>query len=630
MPCILHWNLNHFVVLVKASKRGITILDPAIGIQKLPLSIVSRYFTGVALELTPTSTFRKADERQRLRLRDLATSTIGLRSALIQVFLLAIALEVFALVAPIFNQLVIDEVVVSSDRELLSVMAVGFGLLLLMQTTIGVLRSWIIMRISMDVRLQWTGGLFAHLVRLPAAFFEKRHIGDIVSRFGSIAAIQNTLTTSIISAILDGIMTLMALCMMIIYSPTLTMIVITAILIYGLLRWAFYSPFREANAERLILSAKENSHFLETLRAIVPVKLAGHETERRTRWQYLVTDVMDRDLKTQKLGLIFSTSLTFITGVSTLLLLTQGAQQVMDNTLSIGMLMAFSSYAGTFSGRVNALVGYTIDLKMLSLHAERLADIALEPAEHQATIETDIQRLEPSIEVKNVSFRYAEGEPWVLRHLELTFAAGESVAIVGPSGCGKSTLLKIILGLLEPTEGEILLDGIPIRRLGLSTYRQLIGAVMQDDTLLAGSIAENISFFAPNSDHAQIEKCAQTAAIHDEIHAMPMGYQTMVGDMGSSLSGGQKQRILLARALYKQPKILILDEATSHLDTFNEHRVVSALRPYEITRIQVAHRKESIASAERVFVLGGEEITNTLQKTKSSITTTPHTSEISR
>lgn len=603
-PCILHWNLNHFVVLERANKREITILDPAVGTRKLPLSEASRHFTGVALELNPTPNFRKADERQRLHLGDLAAKTIGLRPALLQVFLLAIALEIFALVAPLFNQLVIDEVVVSSDRELLSVLAVGFGLLLLVQTGIGMLRSWIIMRVSMDIRLQWTGGLFAHLVRLPAAFFEKRHLGDIVSRFGSITTIQNTLTTSIITAILDGLMTIMALGMMLVYSPKLTLIVVTAVLLYGLLRWAFYAPFREANAERLILSAKENTHFLETLRAIVPVKLAGHETERRTRWQHLLTDVMDRDLRTQKLGLVFSTSSTLVTGASTLLLLSQGAQQVMDSTLSIGMLMAFNSYAGTFSARVNTLIGYAVDLKMLGLHAERLADIALEPTEQRAVMETDTQRLKGSIEVRNVSFRYAEGESWVLRHLNLTVAAGESVAIVGPSGCGKSTLLKIILGLLEPTEGEILIDDIPIRRLGLSAYRQLIGAVTQDDTLLAGSIAENISFFDSGSNQEEINSSAQIAAIHDEIQAMPMGYQTMIGNMGNSLSGGQKQRVLLARALYKRPTILVLDEATSHLDSFNEYRIINSLTPLQLTRIQVAHRKETIASAERVIHLG--------------------------
>ena len=278
----------------------------------------------------------------------------------------------------------------------------------------------------------------------------------------------------------------------------------------------------------------------------------------------------------------------------------------MENTLSVGMLMAFSSYAGTFSSRVTNLIGHAVELKMLGLHGERLADIALEEAEPLAEVETDLQRIRPCIALRNIGFRYAEGEPWILRHLDFEIAAGESIAIVGPSGCGKSTLIKILLGLLPPTEGEVLIDGIPIRRLGLSVYQQLIGAVIQDDSLLAGSISENISFFAPDFDQGRMEACARTAAIHEEILSMPMGYQSIVGEMGSSLSSGQKQRVLLARALYKQPKLLILDEATSHLDALNEQRIVQAIAPLNLTKIQVAHRAETVACAQRVIALNGE------------------------
>lgn len=603
LPCVLHWNLTHFVVLKAIKGKWVTILDPAVGERRLPMSEVSVAFTGVALELAPTAAFKPADDRKRIKLRELIGPISGLRRVLTQVFLLALALEVFALAAPLFNQFVVDEVVLSGDRELLGVIAIGFGLLLVTQTTIGVLRSWILMRLSIDVRMQWTGSLFAHLLRLPASYFEKRHLGDLVSRFGSINAMQGTLTTAVVSAILDGIMGLLALVMMLIYSLQLAAVAIASTALYGLLRWAFYRPFKEASRERLELSARENSHFLETLRAVVPIKLAGFESERRARWQNLLADVFNRDVKTQKMGILFSTSATFITGVSSLLSFTLGAGQVMDQTLTLGMLMAFSSYAGNFSGRVNALIGYGIDIRMLSMHAERVADIALEPPEDAPEIETDVSRLQPRLEVKNVSYKYADGEPWVLRNMNLTIEAGESVAIVGPSGCGKTTLLKLLLGLLKPTEGEIFIDGIPVKRLGLPAYRSLIGAVLQDDSLLAGSIADNISFFDLRGDQRRLQACAQTAAIHDEISKMPMGYQTLVGDMGSSLSGGQKQRVLLARALYRNPKLLILDEATSHLDISNEQRVVDALAEMRITRIIVAHRKETINGANRVVLL---------------------------
>ena len=398
-------------------------------------------------------------------------------------------------------------------------------------------------------------------------------------------------------------MALLALGMMLMYSVKLSMLVMVGVLLYSLLRWVSYQPFREASQERLVLSAKESSHFLETLRAITPLKLYGREEERRARWQNLKMDVQNRDIKTQKMSILFKVSNTAIFGVQGLALFYIGAGLVMQNALSVGMLMAFSSYAGTFSGRIFSLIDLFVNLKMLSLHSERLADIVLEECEQDAAQETDISRLKTDITLKNLKFRYAEGEPWVLNGIDLTIPAGQSIALVGPSGCGKTTLCKIILGLLKPTEGEVLIDNIPIKQIGLGAYRQLVGTVMQDDVLLAGSILDNISFFDAHGRPDRVEACAKQAAIHDEIAAMPMGYQTLVGDMGSSLSGGQKQRVLLARALYKQPKILALDEATSHLDIDNEHKVNAALSQLSLTRIMVAHRPETINAAQRVVAL---------------------------
>ncbi|MFN8915510.1 MAG: peptidase domain-containing ABC transporter [Betaproteobacteria bacterium] len=604
LPCILHWDLNHFVVLKRVQRDRVVILDPAVGERVLPLSVVSKHFTGVALELTPTAEFKPIDARRRVRFRELTGRVRGLPVALTQLFVLALALEVFALAAPLFNQFVIDEVVVSGDRELLDVLLIGFALLLITQTAISLLRHWLMMRLALDVNYQWSASLFAHLLRLPAAFFEKRHLGDIVSRFGSLAAMQNTLTTAVIGAVLDGIMAVLALAILFLYSPTLTLVALLAVAAYALVRLAFYRPFRNATEERLVLAAKEQSHFLETLRAMLPLKLSGRESERRARWQHLLADVFNRDVRTEKLGIVFSISQTAITGAATLAIFYLGARLVMDNELTIGMLIAFASYQATFTGRMQALIGYAFQWRMLGLHAERLADIALEPPEERPPLETDVSRLAPRIELRAISFRYADGEPWVLRNLSLSFEPGESVAIIGPSGCGKSTLMKIVLGVLAPTEGEVFIDGIPIRRLGLAQYRRLIGAVLQDDHLLAGSIAENIAFFDPQPEDRRIEAAARVAAVHEEIHRMPMGYQTLVGDLGTSLSGGQKQRVLLARALYKRPKILVLDEATSHLDVFNERRVNQAIAGLKLTRIVVAHRPETIASAGRVVSLG--------------------------
>jgi len=608
LPCILHWNLNHFVVLkaVRKDWRGkvtLVLLDPAVGERRVPVEEASSHFTGVALELAPSPSFKPKDEKKQIALRDLTGHIVGLRPAIVKVIALALALEIFAICSPLFNQFVIDEVIVSGDRELLVVLVLGFALLMITQNAIGLARSWFLMRWSMDISLQWSARVFAHLVRLPVAYFEKRHLGDVVSRFGSIGAIQSTLTSMFVESALDGLMAVLALVMMLVYSLKLSMLVLGAVALYAGLRWVFYQPFREASQERLILSSKESSHFLETMRAVTPLKLFGRETERLSRWQNLKIDVQNRDIKTQKLSIIFKVSNTLIFGIQGLALFYIGAGQVMQNALTVGMLMAFSSYAGTFTGRISSLIDVFISYRMLSLHSERLADIVLEEAEAETAVETDISRIKAVITLKNIKFRYAEGEPWVLKDVNLTIPAGQSIALVGPSGCGKTTLCKIILGLLKPTEGEVLIDDIPITQLGIKTYRQLVGTVMQEDVLLAGSIMDNIAFFDSHCDQQRVEECARLAAIHEEISKMPMGYQTLVGDMGSSLSGGQKQRVLLARALYKRPKILALDEATSHLDVNNEHKVNQALGNLQLTRLMVAHRPETINAAERVVSL---------------------------
>lgn len=387
------------------------------------------------------------------------------------------------------------------------------------------------------------------------------------------------------------------------YSPPLAAVALTAVAAYAVIRVGLYKRFREATEERLVMAAKEETHFLETLRAMLPLKLGGRETERRARWQNLLAEVFNRDVRIERLNIVFSTSQIAITGATALAVMYVGARLVMSSEMSIGMLIAFTSYQVTFTTRMQALIGYAFEWRMLGLHAERVADIALEPPEAEPPVVTEASRLSPRIELRNISFRYSEGEPWVLRGLSLSVDPGESVAITGPSGSGKSTLMKIMLGVLQPSEGEVLIDGVPIRKLGMRQYRGLIGAVLQDDHMLAGSISENIAFFDPQPDERRIAAAARLAAVDNEINRMPMGYQTLVGDLGTSLSGGQKQRVLLARALYKRPRILVLDEATSHLDVQNECLVNAAIARLRLTRVIVAHRPETIASASRVIAI---------------------------
>lgn len=608
LPCILHWNLNHFVVL-KSFKQDFSgrmtyvVLDPAVGQRNIAFEEMSKCFTGIALELTPSPEFVEVKKARKISIHELTGKIHGLHGAIFQVIVLAIALEIFALATPLFNQFIIDEVIVAGDRELLKVLAIGFILLLITQNSIALARSWFVMRWSMDINLQWSARVFAHLLRLPVEYFEKRHLGDVLSRFGSINAIQSTLTSVFIGSVLDGVMAIIAFAMMFVYNSLLSLVVLCAVSLYGGLRWAFYRPFREASEERLIMEGKESSHFLESVRAVMPLKLFGREGDRIARWTNLKMNVQNRDVKTEKLGIIFQIGNASIFGMQNLAIFYMGAQLVIDNAFTVGMLFAFTSYSATFTSRIASLIDMYVSIQMLSIHAERLADIVLEPQERDATGDTDVSRVEPKIELRNVSFRYGDGEPWILQQVNLVVSPGESIALTGPSGSGKTTLCKVLLGILKPTVGEVLVGGIPITHLGLANYRRMVGTVMQEDTLLTGSIAENISFYDERQDMGRVIACAVSSAMHDEIAAMPMGYQTLVGDMGSSLSGGQKQRILLARALYKEPKILALDEATSHLDINNETKVNFALKSLGMTRIMVAHRPDTVRTADRVLIL---------------------------
>lgn len=604
-PCILHWDLNHFVVLVSVKRGVATIHDPARGLRRLGRDELSRHFTGVALELQPAAGFAPKVERQRLTLRQLLGPVTGLRRSVVQIGVLALALELFMLLSPFFMQWVVDGVILTADRDLLVTLAVGFGLLVLIQVATAAARSWAVLVLSSTLNLQWLVNVFAHLLRLPVAWFEKRHPGDIWSRFGAVQQIQKTLTTSFVEAVLDGVMVLLALAVMLLYSVPLALVSLGAVAGYALLRRVFFRPQREATEEALVFEGRQASHFLESLRGVQAIKLFNAQADRGSRFASLVVDTMNAELATRKLDLLFGVLHRLLFGLERVVVIGFGALLVLDGRLSVGMLFAFFAYREQFALRVSALIDKAVALKMLRLQGERLADIVLTAPEADAAPGTPAapEAGAPAIELRDVSFRYADGEPEVLRGVSLRIEPGESVAIVGPSGGGKTTLLKLMLGIHAPSSGELRVGGQPLSRTGLRAWRDRVGVVMQDEPLFSGSIAENIAFFDPAPDRAWIEQCARVAAVHDEIEAMPMGYHTLIGEMGSALSGGQKQRILLARALYKRPQILLLDEATSSLDVDRERLVNQAVRQLALTRVIVAHRPETIASAGRVIAL---------------------------
>jgi ATP-binding cassette, subfamily B, bacterial CvaB/MchF/RaxB len=613
LPCVLHWDLNHFVVLTEVRGGAVTLHDPARGVRRMSLGELSRHFTGVALELTPAADFAPKTEKQSVRLKDLVGPVHGLKRSLAQILLLAVALEVFVLGSPFLLQWVVDDVVVSADRDLLLTLGIGFGLLVLLQASTAALRSWAVLHLSATLNLQWLGNVFAHLMRLPVAWFEKRHAGDVWSRFASVQQIQKTLSTHFVEALIDGLLVIATLAMMAFYSLTLTAIAFGAVAVYALLRWAFFKPLRQATEETLVHEAQQASHFLESLRAIQAIKLFNRQADRQARFMNRVVDAMNAGLAARKLEILFSVLHRLLFGLERVAVVWVGALLVMDQRFSVGMLFAFFAFKEQFALRVSALIDKGVELRMLRLQGERLADIVLAAPEDMGVPRLAERPAEAGIELRGVSFRYADNESDVLRGVNLAIEPGESLAIVGPSGCGKTTLLKLILGIHGPQTGEVRVGGLPLAQLGLAQWRAMVGTVMQDDALLTGSVADNICFFDAVPDLEWMVECARMAAVHDEIEALPMGYHTLVGEMGSSLSGGQQQRLLLARALYKRPRVLLLDEATSALDVERERVVNQNIRRLALTRVIVAHRPEKIASASRVVVLQDGRVSQDLR-----------------
>jgi ATP-binding cassette, subfamily B, bacterial CvaB/MchF/RaxB len=605
LPCILHWDHNHFVVLIRVRARHIVIHDPAVGRRNVTVQEVSKRFTGIVLEGWPTESFERKTERARVRIWDLLRRTDGFAAVATQVLTMSLVLEVIGLVIPIGFQLVLDDVVVSDDRDLLTLIALGLGLVLAFRALIDFVRSWAIIIAGSSLTLQWKLSLFRHLLLLPLSFFERRHAGDLASRFGSIDRIQQTLSTASISPVVDGVMAFVLVGIMWLYDPWLAGLAIVTTGIYALTRCLAYRLYRRANEEAVVYAASESSHFFESLRGMASIKALAIGDRRQGIWNNYLVDRIGAELRVGKIDLIFSISSTFLFGLDRIVIIFFGAHAVMGGTLSVGMLVAFLAYKDQFSQRVGKFLDTMVRLGTLTVHGERLADIALAETEQGDTSHTSglagtVISPKAGLSARGVSFRYSDNEARVIADFNLDVAPGECVALAGPSGAGKTTLLKILAGLLRPDAGMVLIDDVPLQAIGLEAYRAQIGCVLQDDRLFAGSIAENIAGFSPSPDPERIQQVARFAAIHEEIVRMPMGYETLVGDMGSSLSGGQMQRVVLARTLYRGPRILLLDEATSHLDEENERTINQAIRRLTISRVIVAHRRSTLDMADRI------------------------------
>jgi ATP-binding cassette subfamily B protein RaxB len=602
LPAIIHWNFNHFVVVKNVSWTTVTVHDPAVGERKYTLNEVGQKFTGIALEFYPRSDFKQGVDKSKLKLWDFFRGVKGLLPSILQILILSLLIQIFALASPFYMQLVVDEVLVKHDGDLLFVLGLGFATLTLITVITKALRGLSAIYLTSQLSLNIGSSVMHHLIRLPLDYFGKRHLGDVISRFESIKPIQDFISTACITIIIDGLLAITTLAMLFAYSPTLAIVVVLAVTFYGIFRTLQFRPLRNSSHENIVAGAKLDSLFMESIRSLQSIKLANRESQRENSWRLQFAQAIGSGARVDRLRVGYEAANSSLTGLEYVLVIFLGASEVLNGTLTIGMLYAFMAFRSHFSTSVTSIVDQIMQYRMVGLHLERLADIT--NAEQEEGLRDQGSFTIPvsgQVELRNVSYIYAGTKKAVFAGVSVLIPKGGFVALYGPSGVGKSTLLKVLMGLVEPVSGEVLVDGISLGKIGLRSYRSAISAVTEEDTLFSGSLKDNIAFFDLAPDSERIIEAARLAEIHQDILCMTMGYESLIGDMGAALSQGQQQRILIARALYSQPKVIFLDEGTGHLDGVNEEKIMENIKALGITCIYVTHNSALLAYADDII-----------------------------
>lgn len=603
-PAVLHWGMNHYVVLMRCKAGKLRIQDPALGMVHMSLAQASRFFTGVAVEMSTAPDFKRRREKSPLSVWSWFRFDRATHGSLAQILILSLLLQLYVVASPFYLQLAIDQAALKGDAHLLNALALGFGLFAVFNVGAEALRGVVTTKINGILNWDMTLRLFRHMIRLPLPWFQRRRLADVLSRFDSVTPLRDTITGGLISTVVDGVLALATLVMMFVFAPQLAWVVVLGQILYVAIRLGALPLSIRLGMEVLAAKIEESGKRLETLRAIQTLKVLGAENQREADWANKLANVIKREQTQSLANLAFSLSHQLVDGVVYVVLIFLGARSIIAGNMSVGLMYAFLSYQHQFSSRASTLFDQLMHFRLMDIYSHRLADIVLTPRENGIDdVGLSQPELQGRIELDNLSFAYAQNDTPIFRNISLTIEPGEFVAIAGPSGCGKTSLLKVMCGLYPATYGEVRIDGRPLMAWGPRAIRRALGVVMQDDELLTGTIAENVACFDDRIDMDRVWECLRMAQLAEDVLKMPMRTDSLVGDIGASLSGGQKQRLQLARALYRRPRLLVLDEASSHLDPERERLINQALRSLKITRIVVAHRAETLAAADRIITL---------------------------
>ncbi|EPF4180522.1 peptidase domain-containing ABC transporter [Vibrio cholerae] len=605
LPAIIHWEFNHFVVLSKVCNSYVIIHDPGVGQRKISINEFSKSFTGIVLELKPTVNFEKEKKVSRIGLMEFFSQVRGLTVPLIQLMVFSLLLQFVAITIPFFSQIAIDDVVPSNDLELLRVLAFGFGMLYCLNPFVSWLRSRLIIYISSQFSSQLTLNLVRHLFSLPLQYFEKRGIGDLLTRFDASERLRELLTHGFITTIVDVAFAAITIGMMLYYSTSLAAVVLIVTFLVLIVRLFFISSLKLLVNECLHKKGIEQSELIESLRGIASMKFSQREFERESIWNNRFTAYINTSAQLEATQKNYELIHGLITSIGMVTLIYLGIIEVMDmkNTFTLGAFFAFAAYRDLFFERLSSFLGVLVEFSMARVHLERLAEILTEEPEIKASEIFHMDEKDFSIQLHQIGYSYGNDEKQLFSNVDLHVEYGDRIIIYGASGTGKSTLLKVLSGVYPATEGKVSLNGRDISYSGLRYLRSHMASVLQNDYLFKGSVVDNITFFDRSPNLELAIECAKIACVHDEIMNMPMAYESIVSEMGTSLSQGQQQRVLLARALYQRKPILILDEGTAHLDEVNEKNILENLKGLGITIIMTAHKSELCSYGTKSYLL---------------------------
>lgn len=606
LPAILHWEFKHFVVLERWTGTGGTIVDPAGGRRRVCREEFDRFFTGVAFEIEPGSDFagrRQAPANRWLLFARALRGKRGVPALLGEVLLTSAVLQVVGLSIPLLTKVIVDRVVPLYRTDLMTPIALGLVLVVVVQALLRYLRGAALLSVQAKLDAKLMCDFCEHLLSLRYKFFQDRSAGDLLLRLNSNSTLRDILTGQTLSMILDGAFVFAYLGLLLTWAPTFGLFVLALAGLQALAMAASYRPVHTLTQQQLIAQAAAHSYLVEALVGVATVKASGAEQRVFASWSDLFMKQLNMSLQRGAVTLVVDAALAGLRSGASLFLLWFSARYVLNGTWTLGTALGLNALAAAALGPLSSLVSSSQQLQVVRAHLDRIADVLEAPPEQASSLVLDRPTLQGRIEVRNLTFRYQAGGPAILDGVSFVVPKGAKLAIVGRTGSGKSTLLKLLLGLYEPESGEIAYDGVPLRNVSLRHLRSQIGVVLQDTSLFTGSIYDNIAFTDPDAPMARIAAAARDAGLAEDIQRLPMQFSTRVTEAGGNLSGGQRQRLALARALVREPAILLLDEASSHLDQQTERVIERNLNDLTMTRIIVAHRLTTIVSADMILVL---------------------------